>query len=120
MDALLHLLMGPWTTVILWILRQNGPLRYGRIKHHVSGISARMLTERLRLLEDAGILYRTYLPTIPPQVTYGLTERGQELGPILDRLDDLAQKWQKEDEKRLTPPRQRAVKKVATKRRPGA
>lgn len=120
MDALLRLLMGPWTTVILWVLRQNGPLRYGRIKRHMSGISSRMLTERLRLLEDAGILYRSYLPTIPPQVTYGLTGRGEELGPVLDCLDDLARKWQKEDKKRVAPRKEKLAKQNGAKHRPVA
>ncbi|MBU2824049.1 helix-turn-helix transcriptional regulator, partial [Acidithiobacillus ferrooxidans] len=53
MDALLRLLMGPWTTYILWTLRQRGPTRFGMLKREVRGISSRMLTERLRTLEEA-------------------------------------------------------------------
>jgi DNA-binding HxlR family transcriptional regulator len=45
------------------------------------------------MLEQEGILYRHYEPTVPPQVTYGLTERAMELMSILDQLDDLAQRW---------------------------
>ena len=97
MDALLHLLMGPWTTVILWTLRQRGPLRFGVLKREVRGISSRMLTERLRTLEAARIVFREYYPSIPPEVTYGLTRRGLELREVLDALDTLARRWDAED-----------------------
>lgn len=97
MDSLLRLLMGPWTTYILWVLRGNGPTRFGELKRRVPGISAKMLTERLRMLEEAGVVYRDYQPTVPPQVTYGLTPRGEELREVLDGLSALAQRWQAAD-----------------------
>nr|RNF60159.1 transcriptional regulator [Acidithiobacillus sulfuriphilus] len=97
MDALLRLLMGPWTTYILWVLRQRGPLRFGALKREVGGISARMLTERLRMLEQAQVIFREHHPSIPPEVTYGLNARGQELGSVLDALDSLARRWAAED-----------------------
>jgi DNA-binding HxlR family transcriptional regulator len=86
MDAILRLLMGPWTTYILWVLRNDGPTRFGALKRKVAGISAKILTERLRLLEEAEIIQRHYKPTIPPQVTYSLSRRGHELAPVLDQL----------------------------------
>ena len=49
------------------------------------------------MLEKAGVIYREYKPLIPPEVVYGLTPRGKQLGPILDNLDSLAQKWNLED-----------------------
>eukprot|EP01036_Dinobryon_divergens_P044516 gene44516-59402_t len=51
MDFILRMLMGPWTTYILYNLRTHGPQRFGELKRRVSGISAKMLTERLRTLE---------------------------------------------------------------------
>lgn len=99
MDAILKLLMGPWTTYIIWVLRNEGPTRFGALKRKVAGISAKILTERLRLLEEAGVIERHYKPTIPPQVTYSLSRRGAELSPILDQLDAVAQKWSTENER---------------------
>lgn len=93
MDQLLRLLMGPWTTYILWVLENQGTLRFGELKRTIPGISSRMLTERLRSLETAQIVFRDYRPTIPPEVRYGLTERGQELGTVLASLNLLAQRW---------------------------
>lgn len=103
MDALLRLLMGPWTTYILWTLRQHGTLRFGAIKRKVRGISSRMLTERLRTLEEAQVVFREYRPSIPPEVTYGLTQRGLELREVLDALDTLARRWNAEDGDKETP-----------------
>ncbi|HZT20826.1 MAG TPA: helix-turn-helix domain-containing protein [Dongiaceae bacterium] len=97
MDRLLRLLTGPWTTYILWVLRTNGPTRFGELKRRVPGISAKMLTERLRMLEEARIVFRHYEPTIPPQVTYGLAPRGEELREVLDELNAVALRWQAED-----------------------
>lgn len=99
MDALLRLLMGPWTTYILYVLRNNGPTRFGELKRQVGGVSAKMLTERLRTLEEAGVIYRHYEATIPPQVTYGLSPRGKELKEILEGLDEIARRWNSEDGK---------------------
>lgn len=97
MDALLRLLMGPWTTYILWVLRSNGPTRFGELKRKVAGVSAKVLSERLRMLADAGVVHRQFEPTIPPQVTYSLTARGEELKSVLDQLNAVAIRWQAAD-----------------------
>src|SRR6478672_2922856 len=97
MDRLLRLLTGPWTTYILWVLRTKGPTRFGELKRSVPGISAKMLTERLRMLEEARVIFRHYEPTIPPQVTYGLAARGEELREALDKLNEVSRRWQAED-----------------------
>ena len=97
LDSLLRLLMGPWTTYILWVLTSNGPTRFGELKRRVPGISAKVLTERLRMLQDAEVIYRDFQPTIPPQVTYSLTARGQELHEVLKSLSQIAQDWKTVD-----------------------
>lgn len=92
-NILMSLLSGPWTMYILWVLCNSGPTRFGALKHLVEGISTKVLTERLRMLEVAEIIYRHYEPTVPPQVTYGLTKRGQELIDVLHQLNVLAERW---------------------------
>ena len=97
MDYLLRMLMGPWTTYIVYNLRTYGPQRFGELKRRVAGISAKMLTERLRTLEGAGLIKRDYEATIPPKVTYSLTPRGHELDEVLEKLGEVAIRWQTED-----------------------
>ena len=97
MDYILRMLMGPWTTYIVYNLRTYGPQRFGELKRRVAGISAKMLTERLRTLEGAGLIKRDYEATIPPKVTYSLTKRGQELDEVLGNLAEIAIRWEAED-----------------------
>lgn len=103
LGALLNLLSGPWTFYILWILRNNGPTRFGGLKRQLQGVSAKVLTDRLRVLEEAEIIYREYKPTIPPEVTYGLTARGEDLIVVLDQLAGIAHKWYEQEREEMTP-----------------
>jgi len=64
----------------------TGALRFNEFAGAVAGISPRMLSERLRDLEAAGLIERRVIPSSPPKVEYRLTDRGRELGPIIDAL----------------------------------
>jgi DNA-binding HxlR family transcriptional regulator len=90
---MLELLTRPWTMHILWSLSTNGPMRFGSLRKNIAGISARVLTERLRTLEDAGFVFRHYEQTIPPAVTYGITDRMKDIEKVLTQLEALARKW---------------------------
>ncbi|MDS3860666.1 helix-turn-helix domain-containing protein [Thermosynechococcaceae cyanobacterium BACA0444] len=86
-------LSGPWTLYLIWVLSQQGATRFGVLRQEISGISTKMLTERLRMLEREGIIQRHYQATIPPQVSYDLTDKGAELIAILGDLYSLAERW---------------------------
>ncbi|WP_051587838.1 winged helix-turn-helix transcriptional regulator [Actibacterium mucosum] len=92
MDGLLRLISGPWTTFILWQMSQVEKIRFGELKRAVPGISSRVLTERLRKLEGAGLVHREYVPTVPPQVSYSLTKEGWMLRGVLEQMNDVAHK----------------------------
>jgi DNA-binding HxlR family transcriptional regulator len=64
----------------------SGALRFNEFAGAVAGISPRMLSERLRDLESAGLIERTVLPTSPPTVEYRLTARGRRLGPVIEAM----------------------------------
>lgn len=96
-ENLLNQLSGTWTTYILWFLHKDGELRFGELRRKIGGISTKVLTERLRMLESMEIINRHYASTIPPQVTYSLTDRGQELTKALTPLYKLAHRWQESD-----------------------
>ena len=93
---MLELLTRPWTLHILWALSHNGPMRFGVLRRQVDGISSRVLTERLRTLESARFVFRHYEQTIPPTVTYGITDRMKDIEKVLAQLEGLARKWQGE------------------------
>jgi DNA-binding HxlR family transcriptional regulator len=95
--GLLEVLTRPWTLHILWALSTHGPARFGALRRQVEGISARVLTERLRTLEQKGFVFRHYEPTIPPAVTYGITKRMKDIEKVLANLEQLSQQWNQED-----------------------
>lgn len=81
------LLSGRWKINILWMLK-IGVNRYGLMKREIAGISEKMLTQRLKELEDDGLIIRKDYKTVPPRVEYSLSEVGEKLSPILGQLSD--------------------------------
>lgn len=58
LTGLFSLLSGPWTCLILWHLAQQPSLRFLELKRRITGISAKILTERLRMLAEAEMIER--------------------------------------------------------------
>src|SRR5512142_139432 len=96
-QPVLQLLTRPWTAEILTVLGTNGPTRFGILRRRVTGISARVLRERLRTLEEMKLVFRDYEPTIPPTVTYGLTPRVRDIDRALQGLERVIRRWNQQD-----------------------
>ena len=84
-ERTLEIIGGKWTTLILRDLLR-GTKRFGELRHSLNKVSPKTLTDRLRFLETKGIVTRTVYPEVPPKVEYALTERGRELGAIIDAM----------------------------------
>jgi DNA-binding HxlR family transcriptional regulator len=76
-----------WGTLILLSLRER-QLRFHELRDVIVGISEKMLSQNLRVLVRDGLIEREVKPTTPPQVSYALTELGQELAVPLQQLLD--------------------------------
>jgi DNA-binding HxlR family transcriptional regulator len=74
-----------WTALLVHDLSE-GPRRFSQLEHSCAGISPRTLSERLRALEDEGILERHSYPESPPRVEYRLTAKGEALLPIISEM----------------------------------
>lgn len=81
----IDVLDGKWKGLILWFL-QSGTKRNSELCRLIPSITQKMLTQKLRELEEEGIVYRTVYPVVPPKVEYTLTEQGEKLIPILESL----------------------------------
>jgi DNA-binding HxlR family transcriptional regulator len=81
-----------WTGAIVRVLMPR-PCRFNELLARVTGISDRLLSERLRELESAGIVQRDVSPGPPVRVTYALTCSGHELEPVVSAIEAWAQKW---------------------------
>jgi DNA-binding HxlR family transcriptional regulator len=71
-----------WTLHIILAL-MNGPKRYSELKRHLSGAGANILSERLRELSANDLVGRSTGNAPGSDITYHLTERGRELGPVV-------------------------------------
>jgi DNA-binding HxlR family transcriptional regulator len=81
-----------WSGAIIQMLLQ-GPSRYAELRAAIPDITDRMLSERLRELEDERIVARTVIPETPVRVEYSLTTKGRGLAPALDAIGHWAEKW---------------------------
>ena len=79
-----------WTVLIVGILAEEGPIRFGELARRVDGISQKMLTQTLRNLERDGLVRRTLYPQVPPRVEYELTDSGISLRGPLRALEEWA------------------------------
>ncbi len=85
-ELTLNVLSGKWKTIILARLK-DGALGYGELRRSISSLSDKMLTERLRDLERAGLVARNRRPGgRVPRVVYRLSARGRSLKPVLEAL----------------------------------
>ncbi|BBC98370.1 transcriptional regulator [Streptomyces rochei] len=81
-----------WGIWVLISLRSND-LRFFELRDSIRGISEKMLAQTLRALVEDGLVRREVAPTTPPQVTYGLTEFGQDIGePLTDLFDRITKR----------------------------
>lgn len=76
-----------WVVLILRDLL-GGAKRFGELQRSLNGVSQKVLTEKLRSMEDRGMVVRTVYPEVPPRVEYTLTEFGHTLSPVLGALAD--------------------------------
>jgi len=81
-----------WTALLVHDLSE-GPRRFSQLERSCSGISPRTLAERLRALEQEGIVARHSYPESPPRVEYELTEKGVALLPIIDAMRAFGHAW---------------------------
>lgn len=81
-----------WSMLILRELF-DGVRRPQELLEALPGISSKTLTARLRELEKYGLLERTVYSEVPPRVEYSLTQKGQELKPVLVALKQVGEQW---------------------------
>ena len=84
-ETTLKMLGCKWKVLIIRELL-DGTKRFGELKKSVVGITQKVLTSKLREMEELGLLERTIYPQNPPKVEYTLTDIGYSLRPVLESL----------------------------------
>lgn len=80
-----------WTGLIIYQLL-TGPQRFCSIESAI-GVSGRVLSERLKDLENEGIVKREVFPETPVRIEYSLTEKGISLEPFMREIEKWSQDW---------------------------
>lgn len=81
-----------WALLIIEFAGQR-TMRFSELRDEIGGISHKMLSQNLRMLERNGLITRTVHPTIPPQVDYRLTEAGHALRAVVDGMCGWTQQY---------------------------
>ena len=83
---------GKWTLLIIRDLA-SGVQRFNQLERSLQGISPKTLSERLRSLEEEGIVVRRTFAEVPPRVEYSLTEKGCDLISVIDSMRNYGKQW---------------------------
>ena len=81
----MRLLGGKWKGSILWHLK-DGPVRFNDLARQLGGASKKMVNQRLKEMEEMGLLERHVLSTRPIAVAYSITDFGRSALGVLDQL----------------------------------
>lgn len=81
-----------WNGAIIYLLLRR-PCRFAELRDAIPDITDRMLSDRLRELEENAIITRTVFPETPVRVEYALTKKGKALAAALDAVGEWAHKW---------------------------
>jgi DNA-binding HxlR family transcriptional regulator len=90
--ATARIVSGKWTLLVLRDLAV-GPCRFTQLERSLCGISPRTLSQRLRVLEEEGVIARQVYPEAPPRVEYRLTSKGRDLAPIVEAMRLYGEQW---------------------------
>lgn len=80
---------GFWKPIILYHLSQ-GDKRYSELKRAIPAVTEKMLIQHLKQMEADGLIIRIARPVIPPHVTYKLSEAGEGLIPVIEKMAEWA------------------------------
>lgn len=84
-----------WSVSVLHSIAQ-GVIRPGELERNISGISTKVLSERLRKLVAYGLLKKQVFAEVPPRTEYSLTANGKKLVTIIAQIQDLDQRISEE------------------------
>ena len=92
MEQTFNLIGKRWTGLIIRTL-MGGARRFAELESIIPHLSGRMLSERLKELDRAGIVVRSVYSETPVRIEYSLSKKGIELAHALDSVQQWAEKW---------------------------
>lgn len=91
-DRFYQIIGKKWSGPIIHTLLDK-PKRFSEIHNYIPDLSKRMLNERMKELEQSGIIVRNVISERPIRIEYSLTRKGHELAEALNQMESWANKW---------------------------
>lgn len=79
-----------WSILIINTLSENGTMRFNELSSCIDGISLKVLSSTLHVLEKDSFISRTIYPEVPPRVEYKLTQLGIEMVTYIKEISEWA------------------------------
>lgn len=92
LNIFLKLFTGKWKPLILYHFFHYGDIRFTELWRKIPKVSKKVLLEQLKELETSEIVERRQLNTFPPEVFYGLSEKGKTILPVIMQIEEWTKK----------------------------
>jgi DNA-binding HxlR family transcriptional regulator len=90
---LLSLLGKRWSIFLIMHLMKSKIMRFNEFLDVLNSLSPKTLSKRLKQFEEMELIVRDVIPTSPVRVEYSLTQKGRDLGNVLQQLKSLVHSW---------------------------
>ncbi|SOC39415.1 winged helix-turn-helix transcriptional regulator [Salinicoccus kekensis] len=90
-EKAVNILSQRWTALVIYQML-DAPRRFGEIQSAI-GVSGKVLSDRLKHMEQEGLIKRDVYPETPVVIEYSLTEKGESLEPVLRDIENWSQEW---------------------------
>lgn len=88
LNVFLKLFSGKWKPLILFHFFHKGDVRFTELWRSMPKVSKKVLLDQLKELEMSGIVKRTQVNMFPPEVFYGLSEKGKSILPVIAHIEE--------------------------------
>jgi DNA-binding HxlR family transcriptional regulator len=87
-DLMMDIIGGKWKMRLLWTLMMDGSQRFGELKRRCVKISAKVLAQQLKELEQDELITRKSYDEVPPRVEYSISEYGKTVIPFIKQMHE--------------------------------
>jgi DNA-binding HxlR family transcriptional regulator len=91
-ERAIQLLSRRWTSLIVNEML-DGPKRFSELQKSIRNLSGKVLNDRLKDMEEDGLIFRVFPKATSSRVLYTLTDKGRALAPVLSSINEWSDRW---------------------------
>jgi DNA-binding HxlR family transcriptional regulator len=96
-ERAVQLLSRRWTSLIVHEMLE-GPKKFSELQKSIRNLSGKVLNDRLKDMEEDGLIFRAYPKSTSSRVLYTLTDKGRALAPVLTSITEWSEQWIEHEE----------------------